>query len=173
MSCMTWWNRVWRRLHPGKQLASVGLGWKWIQILGFMFSDWLIEFHTLHVTVQDFFFFPGVPEDLRGFCAVPLMLGAVQCHCHAVWWAHTSPFCQFFVKSTPVLQALGTLRLVLLHQVSSTWIDKCVKERKPIFQWLVCIHFSSFLESNDGMWSCSPGYGIWEVLSLAQRSPMM
>lgn len=129
MSCMTWWNRVWRRLHPGKQLASVGLGWKWIQILGFMFSDWLIEFHTLHVTVQDFFFFSGVPEDLRGFCAVPLVLGAVQCHCHAVWWAHTSPFCQFFVKSTPVLWTLGTLRLVLLHQVSLTWIDKCVKER--------------------------------------------
>lgn len=63
MSCMTWWNRVWRRLHPGKQLASVGLGWKWIQILGFIFSDWLIEFHTLHFTVQDFFF----PVSLRTY----------------------------------------------------------------------------------------------------------
>lgn len=140
-------------------------------------NTWIYVFRLIisHFTCYSsrFFFFSGVPEDLRGFCAVPLMLGAVQCHCHAVWWAHTSPFCQFFVKSTPVLWTLGTLRLVLLHQVSLTWIDKCVKERKPIFQWLVCIHFPSFLESNDGMWSCSPGYGIWEVLSLVQRSPMM
>lgn len=169
MSCMTWWNRVGRRLHPGKQLASVGLGWKWIQILGFMFSDWLIEFHTLHVTVQ-VFFFPVSLRTYEVFVQFPLCL--VLSSVPAMLFGGHTP-CQFFVKSTPVLQALGTLRLVLLHQVSSTWIDKCVKERKPIFQWLVCIHFSSFLESNDGMWSCSPGYGIWEVLSLAQGSPMM
>lgn len=65
MSCMTWWNRVWRRLHPGKQLASVGLGWKWIQILGFMFF-------TLYMLYSSRFFFFRCPWGLTRFlCSSP------------------------------------------------------------------------------------------------------
>lgn len=99
------------------------------------------------------FFFLLSPRSFEVSVQVPSCFGAVQCHCHAVWWAQTSPFCQFFVKLAATLLALWTLRLVLLYQVFQhhTWIHKCVKERKQIF---LC------LESNHGMRSCSSGYGI-------------
>lgn len=137
----------------------------WIYV--FRLINWISHFTCYS---SRFFFFPVSLRTYEVSVQFPLCL-VLSSVTATLFGGHTPR--QFFVKSTPVLWTLGTLRLVLLHQVSLTWIDKCVKERKLIFQWLVCIHFSSFLESNDGMWSCSPGYGIWEVLSLVQRSPMM
>lgn len=132
-------NQVWRSLHAGEQLASIGLGWKmdpspWISIF------WLItKFHTLHIT----FFFCCPRELRRSLCSSPhAWCCPVLLPCCLVGTDFTF-FANFWVKIAAILQALGTWRLVLLYQVFQhcTWIHKCVKERKEVFQWLVCMQF--------------------------------
>lgn len=107
----------------------------------YFLTDYQIS-HLTHYSSR--FFYLLFLKDLRDLCS-PLVLGAPsspQCCCCAVWWVQTSLFWQFFVKIAATLQALGTLRLVLLYQVFQhcTCIRKCVKEQRETFQCLVCIH---------------------------------
>lgn len=144
MSCVNW-------AVPGETGVKKPSSWEAAGISRIGLESWsksldvyfLTDYQISHFTHHCSKLFFCCPWELTGLCAVPHVLGAVQCHCRAVWWTQASPFCQFLGENCSNFEGLGTLRLVLLYQVFQhrTWIHKGVKERKEVFQWLVCIHF--------------------------------
>lgn len=133
---------VWRSLHPGEQvgISRIGLenGSKSLDL--YFRSDYQISHFTRYCSK---FFFCCSRELWGSLCSSPrAWCCPVLLPCCLVDTDFTF-FASFWVKIAAILQALGTLRLALLCQVFQhrTWIHKCVKERKEIFQWLVCIHF--------------------------------
>lgn len=118
-------------LGPGNGSKSLGL---------YFLTDYQIS-HFTHFSSR--FFSPVAPQGLTSPLQVPSLPRAwcCQCCCHAVWWAQTSPFCQLFVKIAAPLQALGTLRLVLLCQgFSIPHLDpqRCEVKRRDLP--VTCLH---------------------------------
>lgn len=96
MSCMNW-------AVPGETSVKISSSWGAVGSSRIGLENgsksldlyFLADYQISHFTYNSPRFFSVVPEDLGGLFAVPLVLGAVRCHCRAVPWAQTWHFCHF------------------------------------------------------------------------------
>lgn len=164
MSCVNWAmlvKQVWRSIHPGEQLASMGLGWKmdpnpWVYI------SWLItKFHTSHISAQDFFPLLLL-KDLRALCRSPpscLVLSVLLPRCLV---GTDFTFLPAFCENCSTFAGSGdfetgtALSGFFNTAPGSTKVWR--KEKRPSSD--LSASFFSSLESDNGIRCCSPEYGI-------------
>lgn len=139
MSCVNW-------AMPGCEEAFIlGSSWhrwgwaeKWIQILGFIFPDWLPNF-TLHTFQLKTFFSLLLLKDLRALCSSP-RAWCCQCCCLV---GTDFTFLPTFCENCSTFAGSGDFETgTALSSFSTPHLDPQTCEgKKETFQWLVCIHF--------------------------------